>query len=167
MPAPQIVEADLTRPDHQAALISLTAAYASDPMGRGGPLPDDVLTRLVPGLAALPTSRVLLAYQDGQAVGLATCFVGFSTFQGRPLLNVHDLFVMSPFRSRGIGRLLLDAAVAKAAELGCGRVTLEVSEKNERARSVYEGLGFAQMGLGTPGGGVLFYARVLTHNPGP
>lgn len=157
----QIVAADLTRADHQAAVVSLTAAYALDPMGNEGPLPDDVLARLVPGLASLPTTRVLLAYLDGRAVGLATCFLGFSTFKGRPLLNIHDLVVREEARGRGIGRQLLGAVAAKAVELGCCKVTLEVHGQNERAKHLYEATGFAQVGLGTRGGGVLFYARGL------
>jgi hypothetical protein len=38
---------------------------------------------------ATPNARVFLAYLGGEAVGLATCFIGFSTFHGRPLVNVH------------------------------------------------------------------------------
>jgi GNAT superfamily N-acetyltransferase len=130
-------------------------------MGNDAPLPPDVLGRMAAGLAALPTTRVLIAYEGDEPVGIATCFVGFSTFRARPLLNIHDLFVRADRRGRGIGKALLGAAAARAAGLGCCRLTLEVSERNERARRVYEGVGFAQVGLGTPGGGVLFYSKVL------
>lgn len=90
---PAIVKADLDRPEHQSAIVALTAAYALDVMGNGGPLPADVLERLVPGLKAHPTTVILLAYVDGAAVGIATCFLGFSTFAARPLVNIHDLAV--------------------------------------------------------------------------
>jgi uncharacterized damage-inducible protein DinB len=75
----EIVEADLTRRDHQDAVKALIAAYASDPMGNSGPLSADVMDRLIPGLQRHPTTLILLAYVDGEPAGIATCFVGFST----------------------------------------------------------------------------------------
>ena len=68
---------------------------------------------------------------------------GFSTFTGKPLINIHDLTVTAGCRGRGIGRLLLKAVEAKARELGCGKVTLEVREDNAPARQFYQALVFA------------------------
>ena len=127
---PVIVEAQLDRPEHQRAVVAMTAAYALDAMGNGGPLPPDVLEQLVPGLRAHPTTLVLLAYVDAAAVGIATCFLGFSTFAARPLVNIHDLAVLPEFRGQGIGRELLGAVERVARERGCVKVTLEVLEKN-------------------------------------
>lgn len=162
MPGPAtIVEADLDRPEHQAAVVALTAAYARDPMGNGAPLPAEVLDRLVSGLKAHPTTLILLAYEDGPAVGIATCFLGFSTFAARPLVNIHDFSVLPERRRRGIGRQLLEAVEAKARALGCCRVTLEVQENNTRARTTYERAGFAQAVYGDTTGGSLFYVKAL------
>src|SRR5688572_17379122 len=99
-----IVQADLDRPEHQAAVVALVDAYAQDPMGNGAPLSDEVKAALVPGLRRHPTTLVLLAYLGERAVGVAVCFLGFSTFAARPLLNVHDLGVLPAFRGCGIGR---------------------------------------------------------------
>jgi GNAT superfamily N-acetyltransferase len=155
----EIVEADLTRADHEAAVIALTTAYALDPMGQGEPLPDHVLERLVPGLRAHPTTLVLLAYADGKAVGLATCFGGFSTFSARPLINIHDFAVLPEFRGMGIGRALLAAVEERARARGCCKVTLEVQVGNARARHTYEAAGFAQATL--ENGGALFLVKAL------
>jgi GNAT superfamily N-acetyltransferase len=111
-----VIEADLEEPDHARAIVDLTAAYAEDVMGNGGPLPAEVVERLVPALREHPTTIVLLAYLDGQAVGIATCFLGFSTFAARPLINVHDLAVLVGYRGRGIGRALLAAVETHARE---------------------------------------------------
>ena len=113
-----IFEADLDNADHQRAIIDMTAAYALDPMGNSGPLPDDVLARLIPGLKSLPTSLVFLAYAGDRPVGIATCFRGFSSFMGQPLINIHDLALLPDFRGRGIGPRLLQAVERKARELG-------------------------------------------------
>jgi len=156
-----IVEADLSLPEHQGAVVALTAAYALDPMGQGAPLSDAVLRRLVPELQRHPTTVILLAYAEGRAIGLATCFVGFSTFAAQPLLNVHDLAVLPEFRGVGIGRRLLAAVDDKARALGCCKVTLEVQEKNARARRTYEVAGFLQANCENEAGGSLFYAKGL------
>ena len=157
----QIVEADLDRADHQASVVALIAAYAEDAMGNGGPLPANVLRDLIPGLRRHPTTVILLAYVDGRAVGIATCFVGFSTFYARPLMNVHDLAILPEYRGQGIGRRLLDGVIDKAKQLGCCKVTLEVHESNARAKQMYEAAGFAEGAAREPGGRWLFYSRPL------
>lgn len=158
---PVIIEADLDLPAHQQVIVAMTAAYALDRMGNGGPLPADVLERLVPGLRSHPTTLVFLAYVEDVAVGIATCFVGFSTFAARPLINVHDLSVLPEYRGRGIGQALLRAVEGAARERGCAKVTLEVQENNHRARRLYERAGLAQAVYGDTTGGALFYSKVL------
>ncbi|MBX3354253.1 MAG: GNAT family N-acetyltransferase [Phycisphaeraceae bacterium] len=157
----RVIEADLDRPEHCAAVTEMLAAYALEPMGNSGPLPDGVLERLIPGLRALPTSVVFLAFDGARPVGFATCFIGFSTFAGKPLINIHDLAVIPSHRGRGLSRALLDAVIAKARSLDCARVTLEVLEGNTRARAVYHAAGFTHGKSGDPAGGPLFYTKHL------
>lgn len=156
-----IVEADLSREDHQRDVVAMVDAYARDPMGNDGPLSDDVYDRLIDGLRGHPTTLVYLAYAGGEVVGIATCFVGFSTFYARPLVNIHDLGVVPAFRGRGVGRELLAAVEAKARELGCCKITLEVLSDNVRARAIYERAGFGPAVYGGNTSGTLFYAKVL------
>ena len=61
----RIVQADLSRQEDQDAVVAMTSAYATDPMGNAGPLPSDVLDRLIPALRAHPTTVILLAW-DGE-----------------------------------------------------------------------------------------------------
>jgi ribosomal protein S18 acetylase RimI-like enzyme len=84
-----------------------------------------------------------LALVDGEAVGIAVCFQGFSTFHARPLMNVHDLAVHPDYRGRGVGRRLLEEVERIARERGCCRITLEAYHINPRARELYRRLGFA------------------------
>jgi GNAT superfamily N-acetyltransferase len=157
----KIVEANLARPEHQRDVLAMTAAYALDEMGNGGPLALEVLERLIPGLRQHPTTIIFLAYADEKAIGIATCFLGFSTFTARPLINIHDLAVLPEYRSHGVGRLLLQAVEQNARERGCSKVTLEVQENNLRARRVYESAGFAQAIYGETTGGSLFYTKAI------
>jgi ribosomal protein S18 acetylase RimI-like enzyme len=135
--------ANLGAADDLSRVIDLLDAYARDPMGAGVVLPEAVKQRLRRDLPYQPGTRVLLAECDGQAVGLATCFIGYSTFRAQPLLNIHDIAVLPAWRGRGLGRLLLDAAAGLGRDLGCCRLTLEVREDNRRARDLYAAAGFA------------------------
>ena len=159
--APQIIEADLDNRDHQQAVIALTAAYALEPTGNGGPLPPGVLERLIPGLKNHPTTLIFIAYTNGEPVGIATCFVGFSTFAARPLINISDLAILPDRRGQGIGRALLAAVEQKARDSGCCRITLEVQENNAVARHVYNQAGFTQAVYGPDTGASLYYWKKL------
>jgi len=157
----EIIEADLSRDDHQRNVLELIDAYALDPMGNGKPLPDDVKRALIPGLKSHPTTLILLALSTGNAVGIAVCFIGFSTFAARPLINIHDFAVLPGNRGAGVGRQLLAAVERKAREMGCCKVTLEVLENNHRALKVYAAAGFARATYTEEAGGALFFAKKL------
>lgn len=144
----RIVQADLNDPIHQVAVVELLDEYARDRMGGNEPLPVEVRNRLMDALRAHPTTRVLLAFEGKRAIGVAVCFLGFSTFAARPLLNVHDLAVDPPMRGHGVGRQLLVEAEAMARRLGCCKITLEVREDNRVAQHLYDDCGFVQAGVG-------------------
>ncbi len=161
MESVEIIEADLDSTDHQKAVLDLIDAYAMDPMGNGGPLPHHVKNELIPGLKKHPTTIIFIAMRNNEAIGIAVCFLGFSTFAARPLINVHDLAVLPAHRRCGAGRMLLVAVERKARALGCCKVTLEVLENNRRAMKIYQAAGFAQATYTQAAGGALFYAKHL------
>ncbi len=144
----EIREANLREMREADAFLSLLDSYARDVMGGGTPLDATVKQRLVPALLEQPGVLVLLAWLDERAVGLASCFFGFSTFAARPLLNVHDLAVLPELRGRGIGRALLAAAEEHARARGCVKLTLEVLEDNVGAQRLYRAQGFRDYELG-------------------
>jgi ribosomal protein S18 acetylase RimI-like enzyme len=146
----KIVEADLNDLRHQDAIVAMINAYARDPMGDGQDLPEQVRRELIHGLRQHPTALVFLAYHGDAPVGIAVCFLGFSTFAARPLINVHDLAVVPAYRQRGVGRRLLASVEAKGRTLGCGKLTLEVREDNQAAQRLYRDVGFS--GLESDGG---------------
>ena len=135
--------------------LELLDAYANDPMGIGQSLTAEKRCRLAADLASNPTAHCLLAEHAGQAIGVTTCFLGYSTFQARPLLNIHDLAVLPGWRGRGVAGQLLAAITELAVDLNCCRVTLEVREDNPRALQAYQHAGFM------PGQCSLFMAKEL------
>src|SRR5260370_1449894 len=94
------------------------------------------------GLPTRPACCIFLAYSGAPPIGFSICFPGFSTFNARPLVNIHDIFVESSVRGKGIGRMLLERIETKARELNCCRLTLEVREDNQPARTLYRKVGF-------------------------
>ena len=137
-----IREADLADPAQASALVEILDAYAREPNGQSAPIPLEARANLAAGLRAHPAAFVLLAWDAGRAVGAAVCFVGFSTFAGRPLVNLHDLAVLPDQRGRGIGSQLLAEVERRARALGACKVTLEVHDTNQGAKRLYAEIGF-------------------------
>jgi len=156
-----IVEADLSRPEHARAVVEMVNAYAMDPMGNGSALSREVLEALVPRLLEHPTSLIFLAFEQAKSVGIAVCFLGFSTFAARPLVNIHDLAVLPEYRGRGIGRRLLEAVEQNAQKLGCCKVTLEVGQDNHLAKGLYRSVGFAETMSAEAAGAAVFMTKKL------
>src|ERR1700674_4284113 len=144
----EIIDADLANVEHQSAILAMLGAYMRDPMEGGTPMPAATRRDVLPGLRAHPACYVFLAYRDSTPVGFSICFLGFSTFNARPLINIHDMFVDASVRGKGIGRMLLERIETKARELNCCRLTLEVREDNEDARGLYRKVGFDRAVVG-------------------
>ena len=157
----EIIEADLACHEHQEAILALSNAYAMNPMGNGKALSSEVRRRLIPGLQQHPTTIIFLAFQDKQAVGIATCFGAFSTFAARPLINIHDFYVIPEYRGHKIGQMILAAVEQKARATDCCKITLEVQQNNHRAQRVYYAAGFARSVYVEEAGGALFLSKRL------
>lgn len=138
----QIVEADLDNEAHGEALIHLIDSYARGPGGQSAPLPADAIERMIPSLRRHPSKLILLAIAGDTFAGVAVCYWLFSTFAGKPFLNVHDLSVAPEYRNCGIGTHLLGEAERRARNAGCSKLTLEVHAMNTAAQRLYERVGF-------------------------
>lgn len=159
----QIVTADYTDEDQRTAIPNLLNAYAKDLLGFRKALDDEVLNHLVTGLEAFPTAIVLLAKADGVYVGMAICYLGFSTFNAQPLINIHDFMVLETYRNRGIGKRLLQEVEQIARERRCCKITLEVQMKNSAARGIYQSFGFKTSFLDPEAGEQLSLTKALTY----
>lgn len=156
-----ILEADLSRADHVEAIVDQLDSYSRDPIANRRGLSDEVKRNLGPGLRAHPGTHVFLAYRHGAAVGVAVCFLTFSTFAARRVLNIHDLAVEPEHRGLGVGRSLLERVEERARELGCCKLTLEVQEKNSPAKGLYTQVGFEPYQLASDAGPALFWQKKL------
>jgi ribosomal protein S18 acetylase RimI-like enzyme len=137
-----IKEADLSDPEHASATVEIIDSYARGPGGQNAKLSDLARTNMVKGLSDHPMATVFLAFVDDRAVGVAVSVWSFSTFAGKPSVNVHDLAVLPDFQSQGIGRALLDRVEEEARARDCCKVTLEVHDSNSGAKRLYRNSGF-------------------------
>ncbi|WP_340677047.1 GNAT family N-acetyltransferase [Paraglaciecola sp.] len=158
----EIVKADYKNDKHKTDIPALLNAYATDPMGGGKPLAEDVQRNLVNELAKLPHAFSVLAYVDGKAAGLVNCFEAFSTFACKPLINIHDVVVLDTYRGRGLSQLMLNKVEEMAVAKGCCKVTLEVLSNNTVAKSAYLKFGFAGYELDPQAGSALFWQKTLS-----
>ncbi len=157
----RILPADLNDPRHESAIVAILDEYAREPAVPGSGLDEEVKRDLVSRLRNHPTTVVLLAEDDEEIIGLSLCFLGFSTFAAKPLLNIHDFAVRSDRRGQGVGKALIRATEEKARELGCCKLTLEVASNNERAYGLYRVFGFGPSRPGPDSGELVFLEKTL------
>lgn len=157
----EMVLVDYRNQKHAADLLALLDDYARDPYGGGEPLPDICRRELTDRLAAFPGAFSVIAYRGGQPLGLVNCFMGFSTFLCKPLVNIHDVVVSSAARGQGVCTLMLEKVAQEARERGCIKITLEVLEKNHPARAAYRKCGFRPYALEEEFGKAEFWQRYL------
>lgn len=93
------------------------------------------------GFGETPRFQVLLAEWEGAPAGFAFFFHAYSTWRGRPVLYLEDLFVRPELRGRGIGLALMRALAVRAVDEGCARFVWQVLDWNEPSIRFYEQLG--------------------------
>ena len=156
-----IFQADYRKPAHAEALITLLDEYAQDPMGGGEGLAQQVKSNLVEALAGMPGAFSVLAFSGDRAAGLVNCFQTLSTFQCRPLINIHDVVVAKEYRGLGISQNMLELVEAIGRKRGCCKLTLEVLEGNRVAQNAYRKFGFSGYELDPEQGKALFWEKKL------
>ena len=156
-----VVQADYSNPVHAQAVRDVLNHYAKDPMGGGEALSAQVLEALPAELAKRAHAFSVLAFVDDVAAGLVNCFEGFSTFAGKPLVNVHDVSVVDTFRGLGLSHKMLEKVEDIARERGCCKITLEVLEGNPVAQGAYRKFGFSDGQLDPAYGRMLFWNKYL------
>ncbi len=76
----------------------------------------------------------------GEVVGMALCYVRYSTWKG-PVLYLEDIVVREAYRQSGIGTMLYNACLHFAKEKDFKRMTWQVLDWNEPAILFYKKVG--------------------------
>ena len=92
------------------------------------------------GFGPRPLFEVLVAERRATVLGMAMFLEVFSSWEGRPILFLEDLYVTPAARRGGAGRALLARLARLARERGCPRIDWLVTDDNP-AREFYHRLG--------------------------
>ncbi len=157
----EIVRVDYRDSKQGKDLLDLLNAYALDEMGGSQALAEEVKHNLLKELDNIPNAVSLLLYFQDNAIGLLNAFQGFSTFECKPLINIHDLYIKPAFRGLGYSSRLLQKIEKIAKERGCCKLTLEVLQENKIAQGVYTKNGFSAYQLSEKTAGALFWQKKL------
>lgn len=123
--------------------------YATEGISRD--IAEYILSDLSPqkylALLSDPSSHVLVAERGENLIGLAVVKFGVPCpASERSSTELETLYVQEPFVSQGVGKLLLQAAQAKAREHVNTALWLTVNAKNSRAIAFYQNLGYSKVG---------------------
>lgn len=128
------------------AIASLYAAAFDDPADLDGPGSIEAAWERL--RAEAPTAWVLLAEIDGRPVGTLTLFVlPMLAHGGTPAALVEAVAVDRRMQGHGIGRALMDEAMARARAAGCYKLALSSNDKRNEAHAFYERLGYQRHGV--------------------
>ncbi|MEY2514739.1 MAG: [ribosomal protein S18]-alanine N-acetyltransferase [bacterium] len=124
-------------------LVAVLVAVAEEGRWIGTEAPVDVEQRADRLRARLAGGDVLLVLEDDRR------HVGNGDLHATHAAGVVGLgmAIVADARGRGGGRVLIEALIARARELGCHKVELEVWPDNERAIALYAKHGFEVEGL--------------------
>ena len=104
------------------------------------PLPDAVTLatweRLLDPYSAM-IGRVIEG-DTGTLDGFSHCVLHANTWAATPVCYLEDLFVRSGRRGGGVGRALIEDALALARSRSCGRLYWHTHRDNTTARSLYD-----------------------------
>ena len=122
----------------------IVALLADDVLGAGreGDL-DDTYWTAFEQVEADPRNRLIVAEDSGRVAGTLqlTLIPGLSR-HGMLRAQIEGVRVAADYRSRGIGREMIQWAVTEARRAGCGMVQLTSDKRRADAIRFYESLGF-------------------------
>lgn len=128
-------------------LPAIVALYADDTLGATRETPDE----LAPYEAAFAVidadarQELMVAELDGRIVGtLQLTYIPQLSYRGQTVAQVEAVRVASGLRSRGLGRKMMEWAIARARAAGCRRLQLTSNKSRTDAHRFYERLGFAR-----------------------
>jgi GNAT superfamily N-acetyltransferase len=90
---------------------------------------------------------ILVARAGDQIAGMVNLLFTVSTAEGARVMLLEDMIVRPDHRGQGVGLLLIEAAIARAAREGCPRITLLTDEDNNQAQWFYGRAGFRRSAM--------------------
>jgi ribosomal protein S18 acetylase RimI-like enzyme len=105
-------------------------------------LSDEEFLSMVRTVMAMPERMQFLVAETDHIVGMLTIIHGYSTWKGKPIVTIEDVYVRTDVRGNGVASALLAYAFELAKEKGCDRVDLVSETENYPAQALYTKAGF-------------------------
>jgi ribosomal protein S18 acetylase RimI-like enzyme len=94
----------------------------------------------LPGKYSRPDGRLYIAYAGGFAAGC----IGLRKFDAQRC-EMKRLYVRDRFRGLGIGKMLAELVIREARSIGYQSIVLDTLSTMEKARLLYQNLGFVEI----------------------
>jgi ribosomal protein S18 acetylase RimI-like enzyme len=127
------------------AIVSMCMALNAEDPGPAPVRPDQMRRTLIKLREEPNRGRAVVCEVDGQAAGYALLISFWSNELGGDVCNIDELFVAPEYRGRGLATALFEQLSDRGQSLWPVRpaaLALEVTPQNERARTLYERMGF-------------------------
>lgn len=129
-------------PADAAAIVALVQELAADE-GDTSSLDQAYVNRYL----AHPGSGLLLAEEQGRAIGLLGYTIRPDLYHAGPGGFIEILIVHGPRRGQGVGHALLSAFMDRAQRLGCIEVSVTTGLENHAAQRLYRAHGLVDEAL--------------------
>jgi GNAT superfamily N-acetyltransferase len=126
----------------EAPVVAQLLCEFRDWWGNSEPADEDMLASVRRIMAGGDGEYLLAAGADGEPAAVAQIRFRFSVWKTAEDCWLEDLYVRESGRRGGLGRALVEAAVARAQARGCRRIELDVNEDNLAALALYRACGF-------------------------
>jgi GNAT superfamily N-acetyltransferase len=128
-------------------LAAIVALLADDPIGSSreaaGPVLDPHYAEALAAIERDPNQLLAVAERGGQVIGvLQLSFIPGLTRSGMWRGQIEGVRVAAGERGAGIGHLMLEWAIERCRERGCGLVQLTSDKRRVDAHRFYAALGF-------------------------
>jgi len=129
-------------PDDAAAIVALVQELAAAE-GDSSPLDQAYVGHYL----SHPGSGLLLAEEDGRAIGLLGYSIRPDLYHAGPGGLIEILIVHGPRRGQGVGHVLVSAFLDQAQRLGCIEVSVTTGMENHDAQRFYRAHGLVDEAL--------------------
>ncbi|WP_026996273.1 GNAT family N-acetyltransferase [Flectobacillus major] len=128
-------------------LVAVLQLYA-DVLDKGNVLSLPQAEKLFHKMQSYPNYRVYVAEEASQIVGtFALLIMDNLAHQGTPSGIVEDVAVQVDQQGKGIGKAMMQFAMAICQESGCYKLVLSSNQRRTEAHAFYESLGFERHGF--------------------
>lgn len=112
----------------------------------GYPVGPEVMPTRLARLASDSNARAIVASVGGAVVGLATIHLRYTMNHEAPIAQLTLLVVDEQHRTRGVGRMLVEAAEQWALSQGARRIVVTTALQRAEAHAFYERLQYKHTG---------------------